>query len=80
MLVNKASTSKLAIWRSLFWVKKISSTDVKESLTVNSFYVISDRTRTKNFASLYVGVPIAERIGLNGGNPFVRDLFTLVDT
>ena len=23
---------------------------------------------TKNFASLYVGVSIAERIGLNGGN------------
>ena len=52
---------------------------MKESLTVNSFCVISDRTGTKNFASLYVGVPIAERIGLNGGNPFIRGLCTLAD-
>ena len=55
----------------MFWVK-ISATKVKESFTVNSFCVISDRTGTKHFASLYVGVPIAERIGLNGGNPFIK--------
>ena len=30
---------------------------MKESLTVNSFCVISDRTGTKDFASVYVGVP-----------------------
>ena len=34
---------------------------------------------TKNFASLYVGVPIAERMGLNGGNPFLRGLCFLAD-
>ena len=45
---------------------------MKESLTINSFCVISNKTGTKNFASLYVGVPIAERTGLNGGNPFIR--------
>ena len=45
---------------------------MKESLTVNSFCVISDSMGTKNFASVYVGEPIAERIGLNGGNPFIR--------
>ena len=78
MLLNKASTSKLTIWRSLFWVN-ISSTKVKESLTVNSFCVISDRTGTKKFATLYVGVPIPERIGLNDSNPFIRDLYTLGD-
>ena len=55
----------------------ISSTKVKESLTVNSFCVMSDRTGTRNFASLYVGVSIAERIGLNGGNTFIRGLFSL---
>ena len=33
----------------------------------------------KIFASLYVGVPIAEKIGLNGGNPFIRGLCTLAD-
>ena len=78
MFVNKASTSKLAIWRSLFWAK-ISSTKVKEPLTVNSFWVISDRTGTENFGSLYVGVPIAEIIGLNGDNPFTRGFCTLAD-
>ena len=52
---------------------------MKESLIVNSFCVISYRRGTKNFASLYVGVPIAERIGLNGGNPFIRGLCTLAD-
>ena len=57
----------------------MSSTKVKESVTVNSFCVTSDRTGTKNFASLYVGVPIAERISLNGGNPFRRGLCTLAD-
>ena len=55
MLLNKASTYKLAIWRSLFWFK-IWSTKVKESLTVNSFSVIPDRMGTKQFASLYVGI------------------------
>ena len=34
---------------------------------------------TKNFSSLHVAVPIAERIGLNGGNPFIRGLHTLAD-
>ena len=46
MLVNKVSTSKLAIQRSLPWVK-VSSTKTKEFLTVNSFCVISDRKGTK---------------------------------
>ena len=46
---------------------------------MNSFCVISDRTGTKNFAGFYVGVPIAEKIGLNGGNPFMRGLCTSAD-
>ena len=52
---------------------------MKESLTVNSFCVTLDRMGTKNFANLYVGVPIAERIGLNGINPFLRGLCSLAD-
>ena len=47
---------------------------MKESFTVNSFCVILDRTGTKNFASFYVGVPITERIGLNGGNSFIPNV------
>ena len=78
MLVNKASTSKIVIWRSLFWVK-ISSTKAKESFTVNWFCVTSDRTPTKSFASFYVGIPVAERIDLNGGNPFIKSLWILGD-
>ena len=34
----------------------------------------------QNFDSLYLGVPIAERIGLNGGSLFLRGLCTLADT
>ena len=52
---------------------------MKKSFTVNSFWVISDRIGTKNFASLYVGVPISEKIGLNVGNPFIMVLCTLAD-
>ena len=53
---------------------------MKKSLTVNLICVISDKIGTKNFASLYVRVPIAQRIGLNGGSPFIRGLHTLADT
>ena len=52
---------------------------MKESLTVNSFCVILDRKENKNFASLYVGVPIAERIGLNSVNPLIKGKWTLAD-
>ena len=34
---------------------------------------------TRNFASLYVGVPIAERMGLNDGNPFLMGLCLLAE-
>ena len=34
---------------------------------------------TKKFASFYVGIPIAERVVLNGCNPFLRRLCTLTD-
>ena len=40
---------------------------------------MSDRTGTQNFASFYFAVPIAERIGLNGGNPFIRALCISAD-
>ena len=34
---------------------------------------------TKNFASLYAGVPIAGRIGMNGCNLFLRGSCNLAD-
>ena len=45
---------------------------MKESLTVNSICIISDRMSTKNFASLYARMSITDRMDLNGGNPLLR--------
>ena len=70
------------ILKSFFTQISIASSNgmlVHKASTVNSFCVISDRMGTKNFASFYVGVPIAERIGLNGGSPFLWGLCTLAD-
>ena len=54
-------------------------TKVKECRTVNSFCVISDDTGTKNFTSLQLEVPRAERMSLNGSKPFLGGLYTLAD-
>ena len=45
-------------------------------METSSFCVISDRMETKRFASFYVGMPTAEKIGLNGGNSFWRGLLS----
>ena len=57
----------------------ILSANVKKSLTVNLFCVISDRMGTKTFASLYAGVSVPERIGINGGIHLRKGLCTLAD-
>ena len=51
MLVNRESTSKLPIKRSLCR-SKISSEKWKESSTVNSFVVKDFKIGTKNYASI----------------------------
>ena len=51
MLANKASISRPATLRSLFWVQ-ISSTKVKQFWTVMSFCIISGKIGTITFASL----------------------------
>ena len=68
ILVKRESTSRLAIysWESCF---RISSAKANESLTVNSLDVKGAKMGTKNLASLYAGVPIADKIGRNGGQP-----------
>ena len=53
----------------------ISSARAKESFTVSSLYVIEESLRTKNFVSLWLGVPIAEIIGLNGGQTLVMAFY-----
>ena len=40
-----------------------SSTNKNEPWTVNSLTVKSDKIGIKNFARLYVGVPIADKMG-----------------
>ena len=67
ILVNRESTSKLPIIRLLFWLT-ISSAKQKEPFTENSLAVIEASLGTKYLANLYVGVPIAERIGRKGGH------------
>ena len=57
----------------------ISSTKAKESRTVNSFCVISDDAGTKNFTSLQLEVPRAERMSQNGSKPFLGGLYALAD-
>ena len=76
MLVKSDSISKLAITslESKLWS---SSTNVKESLIVYSLVVRDSSTGTKNFASLYVGVPKADKIGVKTGKRSVTILWTL---
>ena len=42
-----------------------------------SFVVRGSSIGTKNFASLYVGVPMADQIGLKDGRPSVTILWTI---
>ena len=66
MLVKRLSPSKLAI---IQLVSKLttSSANENESWTVNSLTVKGDKIGTKNFARLYVGVPIANKMGRKEG-------------
>ena len=57
--------------------KARSSANVKESLIVHWLVVSDFSTGTKNFASFYVGVPMADKIGLKDGRPYVTILQTL---
>ena len=68
MLVNKDSTSRLAIYSELSYVV-ISLAKLKESFIVNSLLVSGSNTGTKNLSKtkLYPGVFIADRIGGNFG-------------
>ena len=76
MLVKSDSISNLAIAssKSKLWS---SSANVKESLIVYSLVVRGSSIGTKNFASLYVGVLMADKIGLKDGRPSVTLLWSL---
>ena len=42
-------------------------------------HILGSSTGTKNFTSLYVGVPMADKIGLKDGRPSVTILWTLAE-
>ena len=76
MLVNKDSTSRLAIYSELSFVV-ISLTRLKESLTVNSLWVRDSNIGIKNLAILYPGVFIADRIDWNFSKLLTTGLWIL---
>ena len=76
MLVKRDSTPRLAMKRSEFW-SAISLENSKLFFTVYILVVIDSRRGTRNLASLYVGVLIADVIGLKGGQLSTNCLQTL---
>ena len=78
MLVKSGSISKPDI-TSLESKPWSSSANVKESLIVYSLVVRGSSIGTKNFASLYVSVPLPDKIGLRDGRPSVKILWTLAE-
>ena len=76
MLVKRLSTSRLAITQSGSSFTT-SSEKENESWTVKSLTAKGDKKRTKKFARLYVGVPMADNIGRKNGQLFWTGLCTL---
>ena len=75
MLVNKGSTSRLAIYSELSYV--ISLAKLKEFLKVNSLWVRRSSIGIKNLARLNPVVFIADRIGQNFGKLLTTGLWIL---
>ena len=76
MLVKRDSTSRLAMKSPGSW-SAISLENSKLFFTVYILAVIGSRRGTKNLARLYVGVLIADIIGLKGGQLSTNCLWTL---
>ena len=76
MLVNSESISKLPM-KLLESCSKILVAKLNESLTVYFLLVNGSKIGTKYFASLYVGVSKADKIGLKGGLSSIHFLCTL---
>ena len=76
MLVKRLSTSKLAMLQ-LASKLTTSSANEKEPWSVNSLTVKVDKIGTKNFAGLYVGVPIADKMDQKEGQLSIIGLCTL---
>ena len=70
---ERLSISKLAI---ISFESKLVK-NMKESLIVYSLVVRDCSIGTKNLASFYVGVPMADKLGLKDGRPPVAIFWTL---
>ena len=76
MLVKRLSTSKLAMIK-LASKFAASPANENESWAVNSLAFKGDKIGTKNFARLYVGAPIADKMGRKEGQLSIIGLCTL---
>ena len=76
VLGKRLSMSKLAMIQSVSKLT-ISSENESESWMVNSLTVKGDKTVTKNFARMYVGVPIANKMGQKEWQLSMISLYTL---
>ena len=77
MLVTRDSMSKLVAITRLEWNIKSSSDKKNESLIVYSLDVKGASKGTKNFAILYAGLPISDKIERKGGTPSLIGLYVL---
>ena len=76
MSVKRFSTSKLAMIQLASKLTTPSANE-NESWTVNSLTIKGGKIGTKNFARLYVGVPIADKMGRKEGQLSMKGLCTL---
>ena len=76
MFVNNDSTSRPAIYRLWSWLTT-SLAKSKKFFTVNSLVVSGDKIGFRYLANKYVGVFIADKIGLNFGVLLTTVLCTL---
>ena len=79
MLVKSEPISKLPM-KLLESCSTILAAKLNESLTVYLILANGSKTDTKDFASLYVGVCKADKIGLKGRQPSTHFLCTLQET
>ena len=76
MLVKSDLLSKVAV-KSEAWNSKTSLANEKESLIVCSLFGSGLSYWSQDFASLLVGVPIADKAGQNDDIPSSNDLWIL---
>ena len=77
MLVKSASTSKEPMDRDASWSNN-SLLNSNELFILKGPLAMGFKMGTKNFAKLYIAVPMTDNIGLILGNPLANGLCTLL--